>query len=137
MIQSTVRVLVVGGERHIFFEQLSEHAELCSHQWKIELDYVETGKEALGRLVSFSPSVIMLDAHLSDMNSMELLEELKEKVGPVIVTSESHSPTIESSARERGAIAYILVDEHAESYEGLFERLSVECAVPPGAEYAH
>ncbi len=125
--KKTVKLLVVD-EQPGYCELIREHAEICSHQIDIICEYVTSGREAIEKIAEWKPSVILLDAHLQDINSFEVLESCREGRATVVVASDHCSRAIMDSARERGASGYVTKSENPEEIEALLVELATVSA---------
>ena len=118
-----VRLLVVD-EQTEFCELIQEIAELASHKLDIRCEFTDCATEASKLAVEWSPSVILVDADLSSINSQELVRSFKDVQAPVVVTSQVQSRTIEESARHWGASGYVAKSEHHADVERLVMELA-------------
>jgi DNA-binding NarL/FixJ family response regulator len=127
--RKTIKLLVVD-EQDGYCDLIREHAEICSHHVDILCECVNTGKEAIEKIASWKPSVILLDAHLRDVNSFEVLESCREGRATVVVSSDFCSREIMDSARDHGASGYVTKSESPEEIEALlFELASVSAPI--------
>lgn len=127
--RKTIKLLVVD-EQAGYCDLIREHAEICSHQVEILCECVNSGREALERIANWRPSVILLDAHLHDMNCFDVLESCREGRATVVVSSDHCSKEIMDSARDHGASGYITKSESPDQIEALlFELASVSAPV--------
>jgi DNA-binding response OmpR family regulator len=118
-----VRLLVVD-EQTEFCELLQEIAELASNKFDIRCEFTGCSTRATELVRDWAPSVILVDADLSGVDSKELVRSLRQCSAPVVVTSQVQSRTIEESARLWGASGYVAKSEdHCE-----VERLVIELA---------
>lgn len=115
---SRLRLLVID-EQISFSKLLSEWSELCEHQYSIECRYAQSGKVGLEMMKSWLPSVVIVDVHLPDMHSFDIIEQCSKTRAPVLVMSESGSVDIENSVLARGAHAFIVKGEDPEALEDL------------------
>lgn len=104
MDRSTVRVLVVDDDRSLT-EMIEEHISDSGDNMAVR--YAETEGEVLDLMMSWDPSVVLLDAHASKLDSLFLLESRMAELAPVIVTSDQVSKEIEEAARLKGAVGYV------------------------------
>ncbi|NDC38909.1 MAG: response regulator [Proteobacteria bacterium] len=128
-----VRLLVVD-EQTEFCELLEEIAELASNQFDIKCEFTDCGDRASELVRKWEPSVILVDADISGVDSKELVRSFRQVRVPVVVTSQVQSRTIEESARRWGASGYVAKSsDHSE-----MERLVIELATLSTAErYLH
>ena len=128
-----VRVLVVD-EGSAYFELICEHAEMNDHYFSINCAHVENGEEVLEKIRTFAPTIILLDAHIPDVNCFEILERCKEGLAPIIVTSDNCSPEIEVSARMNGASGYVTKSTNPEHLDALIFQIAT---LSPESESTH
>lgn len=105
MQRKEVRLLLVQ-EPDSFRTMLLDWIELSSHHYYISIRTAETGNAALELLNTWFPSVVVIDAHLTDLNCFTLIDECKRSCIPVFVTSKEQSTEIELSAQQSGASGY-------------------------------
>lgn len=117
-----VRVLLVQDRRGSV-QHIREHAEMNDHRYRIELRHTASGAKAVELAKSWEPSIIVVDAFLSDTNSFELLEQIKDHHMPVVITGPDPSAEIEQSARDHGAAAYLSSSEDPDTLEELLREL--------------
>ena len=75
----------------------------------MEVKCAENGKEGLGMMQAFSPDVLLLDMHLSDISGKEILKRLKIDGSsiPVIAVSADAMPETTHEVLALGAIGYV------------------------------
>lgn len=77
---------------------------------RIELRIAEDGTEALALVADWQPEVLVLDAHLPDMNGHELLQRLRLLPGlaqvPAFMCSADSEPADLQRARQSGFVGY-------------------------------
>ncbi len=125
-MKKELRLLVVDGES-VYSEFLKEFSDIWNERFSLVLSHVESATEAIAQLGELRPNVILVDAHLDDVNSLDFVEQCAGGSATLVVTSEIHSSTIESSAIERGACAYIPKTEDPDEVEFILERLAAIC----------
>lgn len=125
--RKTVKLLVVD-EQPDYCDLIREHAEICSHQIDIICESATSGREAIEKIAAWKPSVILLDAHLQDVNSFEVLESCREGRATVVVASDHCSQAIMNSAREHGASGYVTKSDNPEEIEALLVELATVSA---------
>ncbi|MBX7144074.1 MAG: response regulator [Oligoflexia bacterium] len=131
MTKSKEVKLLVVDEHDQYCTLIQEHAELYGHSLKIVCECVNSGREALERITKWEPSVVLLDAHLPDMNSFEVLDACRNGRATVVVSSEVCSREIEDSARAHGASGYVTKSDNPEDIEALlYELATVSLPVP-------
>ena len=115
---SRLRLLVID-EQISYSKLLSEWSELCDHQYSIECRCAESGKAGLEMMKSWQPSVVIVDVHLPDMHSFDIIDQCSKTRAPVLVMSEAGSADIEHSVLARGAHAFVVKGEDPEALEDL------------------
>ena len=106
MADKKVRVLVIDDQES-FYSLLSEYAEMCRHEHKIECQHALGAEAALKAVSSWEPSIILLDAHLSGEDSYAMVHRLRGNGAAIVVTSDLPSREIEESAKAHGADGYL------------------------------
>jgi DNA-binding NarL/FixJ family response regulator len=117
-----LRLLVVNDQRE-YCEHLKEQVDLNSHLYQIECQYTTSGKKALQMIKQWHPAVVLLDAHIGDINSFKVLQRCKGGAASIIVTSEFVSRDIEQSAMRNGATGYYATIDDPEGIEHLIEQI--------------
>lgn len=115
-------------------EQITDWAEMNDHLFSVEIQFTNIAEKAYELIGSWNPSVIMLDAHLTDENSFEVLNRVKDNAIPIVMTSEHNSNEIGQSAIENGADMYFSFGDDPEFAE-YFLMYMAELAVP--SEISH
>lgn len=124
-MSNTKRVkLLVIDEQVTYCDLIKEHVDICSHQFDIVCECVNSGTEALEKIAEWEPSVILLDAHLQDVNSFAVLDACRYGRATVVVSSDTCSSSIENSARAHGASGYVTKSESPEQIEALLYELA-------------
>ena len=128
-----VRLLVVD-EQTEFCEALQEVVELSNNNFDITCEFTDCGARAAQLVQEWAPSVVLVDADLTGVDSRELVRSFRHISARVVVTSQVQSRTIEESARQWGASGYVAKSEnHAE-----IEQLVMELATISTTErYLH
>ena len=118
-----LRLLIVDDHSG-YSEFLEEYSDIWNEQYEVILSHVESAAEAVEQLSELKPNVIMVDAHLPDMNSLEFVQQFSTVDSAIVVTSEKHSLSLEESAMCHGADAYIPKTQDPDEIEFLFSRLA-------------
>ncbi len=100
-----VRLLIIQ-ECDEFRTLLEDWIDLNAYHFKISLRTTESGQTGGELINSWVPSVVLLDAHLTDHNSFSLIDQCRRTCVPVFVVSSQQSSEIEVSARQSGASGY-------------------------------
>lgn len=123
-----VRLLVVADdeshEDHDYYKHLKEVADLSSHIYEITCNITHSGKEGLELINSWQPTVILVDAHLSDINSCEVVTVGSKQEVPVVVVSDHRNAEIEESAISLGAKGYISKSDTPEDVETALAKIA-------------
>ncbi len=122
-----VRLLIVGDDSdssiHNYFEHLKDFTEMSNHIYNIDCAIITKGEEALQKIEDWNPNVILVDVHLPDINSFEVLDLCRKEHLPVIVTSDFRLPEVEKSVENSGASAYIPKSDCPDDFEYLLHRI--------------
>ena len=125
--KKAVRLLVVGNDSESnvneYFGHLKDFAEISTHVYNIDCNFVHKGEEALKQIKDWHPNVILVDVHLEDINSFNVLEQCRREHLPVIVTSDFRLPDVEKSVENSGASAYIPKSDSPDDFEYLLNRI--------------
>ena len=122
MKKKRVRLLVVD-DNVSFTETIKEMAEASPPDYELTVRFADNESEVLSVMKEWDPSVIILDAHTSALNSLEALEHYMAEIVPVIVVSDTPSREIEASSLSRGAVGYLTKGESVEELELLLSNL--------------
>jgi CheY-like chemotaxis protein len=83
---------------------------------KFEVDVAANGEEALSKVSSFAPGLILLDVMMPKMNGLQVLEKLKEdsqtKNIPVVMLTNLAGQQDAETAIAKGAVKYIIKSEY-------------------------
>jgi CheY-like chemotaxis protein len=83
---------------------------------KHEVDVASDGEEGLAKVLSFNPTIILLDVMMPKMNGLQVLEQLKAnpatKAIPVIMLTNLAGQQDAETALSKGAVKYIIKSEH-------------------------
>ena len=118
-----IRLLVVDDQLD-FCDSLKECVELCRHQFEIECEFVDSALRAAQLLHEWSPSVVLVDTHLSSIEGLRVIDGCRELSIPVVATSSSADPMMEENVMSRGAIGHIVKSEDPEEMEHLLSVLA-------------
>ena len=81
-----------------------------------EVEVAGDGQDALNKVLSFSPNLILLDVMMPNMNGLEVLEKLKAddrfKAIPVVMLTNLAGQQDAETALAKGAVRYIIKSEH-------------------------
>jgi two-component system nitrogen regulation response regulator NtrX len=99
-----MKILIIDDEINIC---LSLKAVLEDENYNV--NYAESGKEGLDKLVGFNPDVILLDVKMNDMDGLETLENIKKKDSrAAVIMISGHSGIAEAvTAIKLGAFDFI------------------------------
>lgn len=118
MKKKEVRLLVVQ-EVDQFRDMLEDWIELHSLDYRIEVRTTDSGQDGLELLHNWCPSVVLVDAHIPDLDGFTLVNYCKQSCVPVFVLSSEQSMEIELTALQSGAAGYFPAIEDP----GLVEQL--------------
>ena len=105
MKKKEVRLLVVQ-ESQDFRLMLEDWIELHSLDYDISVRTTESGQDGYEILHNWCPSVVLVDAHIPDLDSFSLVSQCTRSCVPVFVTSAEQSMEIELTALQSGAAGY-------------------------------
>ncbi len=131
--RKAVRLLVIMDDLSSQ-QQLEEQVSLIEHQYSITYKYAKSSAEVSELMREWGPSVVLVDAFCRSVNCFEFVEQWREGVSSIVVTSEAPSQSIAESAMLQGASAYIVRGEDLEDVEFLLEQI---VALAPQVESLH
>ena len=83
---------------------------------KYEVEMAGNGEEALAKVITANPTIILLDVMMPKMNGLQVLERLKAdpatKNIPVIMLTNLAGQQDAETALSKGAVKYIVKSEH-------------------------
>ncbi len=103
-MSSKGRILIVDDE-HDIGDFLSTFFELKEYETQV----AQSGKEALEKLKTFNPHVILLDVRMPEMDGIETLKRIRDfdsEVGVIMVTA-VHEVNIGREALKLGAADFV------------------------------
>lgn len=115
-----IRLLVVNDHSG-FTDLVQDTVEINDYRFNIRCQVVDTGEEALEKIDDWAPEVVLIDAHIPDLNCMKILDEVDAESRAFIVTSTYNSPEIRDSVLAKGAYGYFPIEEDVEGLERLLE----------------
>jgi len=98
------KLLIVDDEIDV-----REFAKNFFQRRKIDVEISESGEDALAKLFSFKPDLIILDVRMEGMDGIEVLKKMREsgnKTDVIMVTGVNETDTM-AKANELGIIGYI------------------------------
>ncbi|MFC1709665.1 response regulator [Candidatus Omnitrophota bacterium] len=98
------KLLIVDDEIDV-----REFAKNFFKRRKIDVDTAESGEEALSKLSSFNPDLMILDVRMGGMDGLDVLKKMREagnKTEVIMVTGMTEQETMDT-ANELGVIGYI------------------------------
>jgi DNA-binding response OmpR family regulator len=104
-MQQSTRILIVDDDKSIL-RSLSRILENCGYQ----VETVENGKEALGKIKSIHFNLLLVDIRLPDMNGTDLLTKAKNEIKAAVKIMITGFPSLETGVKslEEGADAYLV-----------------------------
>lgn len=96
-------------------------------------DIITNGAQAIEKIPSLQPGLILLDLNLPDINGIEVLKHLR-KQGieiPVLIISMLNDPLVVSKAIEAGASGFIPKNTSTEELKNAFEALNEDSLYIP------
>ncbi|MCO6429833.1 MAG: response regulator [Deltaproteobacteria bacterium] len=122
-----VRLLIIGDEAveegGSYYGQLKECAELCRHLFDITCNVAASGESGMKLIQGWEPTVVLLEAHLSDISSLDILRCGNENSIPVVVTSHYRSHEIEETFTQGGAAAYLPKTDDPDDFEQILHKI--------------
>ena len=132
MTYRIIKVLILDDGTQ-FTERLLEQCELGLNEFGIKARVVTSPEEAYSCVRSWSPEVIIFDAHTLLAHSFELVSRWKEAAF-VIVTSDVHNSELEKRVLDAGASAYLVKPYEADEYERLLDEMIQFVPTLPSAQ---
>jgi len=117
-----VRLLVVD-EQESYCELIRKSADIGDMAFEVVCEHAASAAEAIRKIADWEPTVILVDAYLPDMNSLEFLEQCR-GTSPLIVASEHISPSTEESVLSRGASAYIPKTQDPDELDIILQKIA-------------
>jgi DNA-binding response OmpR family regulator len=104
-MQSSTRILLVDDDKSIL-RSLSRILEKCGYQ----VETVENGKDALGKIKSHHYNLVLVDIRLPDMNGTDLLVKARNEIKDAVKIMITGFPSLETGVKslEEGADAYLV-----------------------------
>ena len=126
--KKSIKLLVVGDDDESavqnYFSHLKDYTEISMHTYDINCKVVAKGEEALEQITQWEPSVILVDAHIGDVNSCDILEFCKKEHLPVVLTSDYHLPEIQLRIDDLGISAYLQKADSPDDFEFLLKKIA-------------
>jgi len=117
-LRKDVKLLVVDDHTE-GFDELRDVADMYSPDFRIECKLATSGAEARELASSWQPSVVLVDLHLANTETLTLLRHLSELGTPVVATSSERRPDIEQTVQDYGAAGYVQKSTSLEELETL------------------
>ncbi len=124
MRENTIIRLLVVDEHEDYCDLLKEQLELSSYSLNVACQFVHCGEHALQTIAKWRPTVVLLDAHLEDIDSFEVLDACREGRATVVVASDATSGAVEKRARELGASGFFSKSENPDVISALIAELA-------------
>lgn len=132
-VRKEVRVLVVEDQAEQF-DSLNEYADMYHSSYNVICKRADSSFTAKELMRTWHPSVVLLDAHVTDDDGGDQIGYFSDAGVAVVVMSRVRSAKIEESAINKGAAAYISKSENPDDVEALLELLG---AVSPEIGESH
>ncbi len=113
--------LIVIDDQELYLNSIKDYIDICNYSGKIDVIYERSAQKGLEKIKDDSSSLVILDAHIKDMNSMDFLHLAKGRDVKIILVSDKPSSSIKISALDNGAIAYFPKMYEPEDLDNLFE----------------
>ena len=118
-----MRLLIVDDHEH--YRELIEHSiDMWNERYEFKCEFADNATEAMKRIIDFAPTIVLADAYIPDMNSMEFIAQCNSMAVPLVVTSDHISPELEDSAIARGARAYLPKSNDPDEIEYILEQIA-------------
>jgi two-component system, NtrC family, response regulator AtoC len=118
-----VKLLIID-EQPWYGDVLKEHAEMC-HDYDISCEVATTHEDVERLIRTWTPSVVMVDVHHTEIDSLDLIRKWEGGLHSVVAVSRERSKEIETSALSRGADAYVTKTENPDELQVLIERIAM------------
>lgn len=105
-----VKLLVVD-DHEPYCDLIRECADMWHYAYDLECEFASSAEKALQLVHDFCPTVIMLDAHMLDVDCVEFIENHKAANATLIVTSEHPTEGLAEMATSHGAVIYVTKTE--------------------------
>jgi CheY-like chemotaxis protein len=83
---------------------------------KFEVEVASNGEEAISKVESFAPELVLLDVMMPKMNGLQVLETLKSNNGtkdiPIVMLTNLAGQQDAETALAKGAVKYIIKSEY-------------------------
>lgn len=125
-----VKLLIVNEEDD-FSDLLKKHIELNQYQGRIIFKQVCSQDDAVELLKNWQPSVVMIDAYLPDVNSLDLVERWQGGTAQLIVTSDNKHKNLEVEALRKGASAVVIKSYDIDSINETIQQINDLAQIAP------
>ena len=129
----TVRVFIVD-DHPLLRRGLAQLIEMAGDRGLAMAGEASNGAEALARIESLNPELVVLDLNMPDMNGVEVLQALRERgfSAPVVFLTVSDEQTDFSAALQSGANGYLLKQSEPDRLvDDLLRAASGEVVISP------
>jgi two-component system, OmpR family, response regulator len=110
-------------------------AETCRFAGGIEIETAASGSEALERVASWVPELLVLDLHLPDTTGYALLPQLRQALGqpllPAMLCSAEEPSRVEAAAKQAGFNGCWSKPVHVQSLLDQLAEHAARRATPP------
>lgn len=122
-----VRLLVVDDHEQ-YCELIRHSSEMWSSAYEIECEFASTLNEAVSKIGEWAPTVILMDAYVSETDGLKLIDLMKDTSVPLVVTSETGSSDLRESVLARGASEYISKSQDPDAIESMLCKMALLAA---------
>ncbi len=127
------RILLID-EDDDFSESLRDSIEVSPYDNQIGFKRSSTIKDAFEQIAQWAPDLIVIDAHVEGMNSLDLTRLCCGKDTKVVMASDHMSVEIQQSAMKHGASDYFPKTNNPDELELVVHKLAVLCQTPQAKE---
>jgi len=122
-MRKQIRLLIVDDSPG-YSELLKDSSDIWNEYYEVLVTHVATASEAVHQIAAGGAHVVMVDAHLSCINTLEFVKEVSCSSLPIVVMSEGCSTELEVTVREWGAADYIAKTADPDEVENTLMRLA-------------
>ena len=117
-----IRLLVVD-EQESYCKLLRAQLNSLPCLAGVDYEFAHSGLDAIKKIAAWAPTVVLLDAHLKDINSMSVLNACRSGGTTVVVASDSDTAQVADKARSAGASGYFAKSDCPEIIAAMLEEI--------------